>query len=103
MSNRRSKYTIQFEKIYPKDKSRSSSAIGKYFNIKPSVIQQAFSRGVGAYKSNPSSVRPSVKSPDQWGNARKLKLVLNILKARKSGVVNRKRGHDADLIDKALK
>ena len=52
--SRRSKFTIEFEKIYPKDKSRSSSAIGKYFNIKPSVIQEAFNRGVGAYKSNPS-------------------------------------------------
>lgn len=101
--SRRSKFTIAFEKIYPEGKSRSSTAIGKYFNIKPSIIQEAFNRGVGAYKSNPASVRPSVKSPDQWGNARKLKLVLNILKARKGGRVNRKRGQDSDLIDKALK
>ena len=101
--SRRSKYTIAFEKLYPEGKSRSSSAIGKHFNIKPSVIQDAFRRGVGAYKSNPSSVRPSVKSPDQWGNARKLKLVLNILKARKGGKVNRGRGQDSDLVDKGLK
>ena len=101
--SRRSKFTIEFDKIYPDNKSRSSSAIGKHFSIKPSVIQEAFNRGVGAYKSNPSSVRPSVKSPDQWGNARKLKLVLNILKARKGGKIDRKRGEDSDLIDKALK
>jgi len=101
--SRRSKFTIEFEKIYPKDKSRSSATIGKHFNIKPSVIQEAFKRGIGAYKSNPSSVRPSVKSPEQWGNARKLKLVLNILKARKGGRINRGRGHDSDLIDKGLK
>ena len=101
--SRRSKYTIAFEKLYPEGKSRSSSAIGKHFNIKPSVIQDAFRRGVGAYKSNPSSVRPSVKSPDQWGNARKLKLVLNILKARKGGRIDRGRGQDSDLVDKGLK
>ena len=101
--SRKSKYTLAFNKLYPEGKSRSSSAIGKHFNIKPSVIQEAFNRGVGAYKSNPSSVRPSVKSPDQWGNARKLKLVLNILKARKGAKVTRGRGQDSDLVDKALK
>ena len=101
--SRKSNYTLAFNKLYPEGKSRSSSAIGKHFNIKPSVIQDAFKRGVGAYKTNPSSVRPSVKSSDQWGNARKLKLVLNILKARAGGAINRKRGHDSDLIDKALK
>ena len=101
--SRRSKYTIAFEKLYPEGKSRSSSAIGKHFNIKPSVIQDAFRRGVGAYKSSPSSVRPSVKSSAQWGNARKLKLVLNILKARKSGRIDRGRGQDSDLVDKGLK
>ena len=98
--SRRSKFTIEFDKIYPKDKSRSSSAIGKHFNIKPSVIQDAFRRGVGAYKSNPSSVRPSVKSSDQWGNARKLKLVLNILKARKGGKINMGKGQDGDLVER---
>ena len=98
--SRRSKFTIEFDKIYPKDKSRSSSAIGKHFNIKPSVIQDAFLRGVGAYKTNPSSVRPSVKSSDQWGNARKLKLVLNILKARKGGKINMGKGQDGDLVER---
>ena len=29
-----------------------------------------FKRGVGAYKTNPSSVRPQVKSPEQWAYAR---------------------------------
>jgi len=101
--SRQSKYTIAFNKIYPEDKSRSNSAIGKHFNIKPSVIKEAYMRGLGAYGSNPSSVRPSVKSKEQWGNARKLKLVLNILKARKGGKINRGRGQDADLVDKGLK
>lgn len=29
-----------------------------------------YNRGVGAYKTNPSSVRPSVSSPEQWAQAR---------------------------------
>ena len=101
--SRRSKYTIEFDKLYPEDKSHSFSAIGKHFNIKPSIIKDAYMRGLGAYGSNPTSVRPSVKSKEQWGRARSNKLVLIILKARKGGKINRGRGHDSDLIDKALK
>ena len=101
--SRRSKYTIAFEKLYPEGKSRSSSAIAKHFNIKKSVLDDAYSRGIGAFKSNRSAVRKGVSSPEQWGKPRQYKLVLNILKARKGGAINRTRGSDADLIDKALK
>ena len=43
--SRRSKFTIDFEKIYPKDKSRSRGAIAKHFKIKKSVLDDAFDRG----------------------------------------------------------
>lgn len=33
-------------------------------------LKIVYNRGVGAYKSNPSSVRPSVSSPEQWAQAR---------------------------------
>ena len=33
-------------------------------------LKICFNRGVGAYKTNPGSVRPSVKSADQWAHAR---------------------------------
>jgi len=33
-------------------------------------LQTIFNKGVGAYKTNPQSVRPNVKSPEQWGMAR---------------------------------
>lgn len=36
----------------------------------PSVLMQVFRRGVGAYKTNPESVRPNVTSPEQWGLGR---------------------------------
>ena len=101
--SRRSKFTIEFEKIYPKDKSRSSATISKFFNIKKSVLDDAYSRGVGAFNSNRSAVRKGVSSQEQWAKPRQYKLVLNILKARKGGRINRNRGEDSDLIDKALK
>lgn len=34
------------------------------------MLTAVFNRGVGAYKTNPSSVRPNVSSPEQWGLAR---------------------------------
>ena len=98
--SRRSKFTIDFEKIYPKDKSRSSNAIGKHFKIKKSVLDEAFARGVGAYNTNRAAVRKGVSSPEQWGKPRQYKLVLNILKARKGGKINMGKGQDGDLVEK---
>ena len=34
------------------------------------MLSAVFRRGVGAYNTNPSSVRPSVSSSDQWAYAR---------------------------------
>jgi len=34
------------------------------------MLEAVFRRGVGAYRTNPESVRPSVMGPDQWGLAR---------------------------------
>ena len=34
------------------------------------TLQKVFNRGVGAYKTNPGSVRPNVKSKEQWAFAR---------------------------------
>ena len=36
----------------------------------PGVLAQVFERGVGAYNTNPGSVRPGVTSADQWAYAR---------------------------------
>ena len=35
-----------------------------------SMLRQVFERGVGAYETNPGSVRPGVSGPDQWAYAR---------------------------------
>ena len=34
------------------------------------MLEAVFRRGVGAYRTNPQSVRPNVTGPDQWGLAR---------------------------------
>jgi HK97 family phage major capsid protein len=34
------------------------------------TLSKVYERGIGAYKSNPASVRPSVSSPEQWAAAR---------------------------------
>ena len=35
-----------------------------------SMLGKVFKRGVGAYRTNPASVRPSVRSEEQWAYAR---------------------------------
>ena len=34
------------------------------------MLAAVFRRGVGAYRTNPESVRPTVSGPDQWAYAR---------------------------------
>lgn len=97
---RKSKYTIELDKIYPEGKSRSKSALSKHFKIPMSILNEVYDRGLAAARSQ--GMRPSVKSPQQWSQARMSKLIVNIVKARKGGAINRGRGQDSDLIDKAL-
>ena len=59
------------------------------------TLVAVFKRGVGAYKTNPSSVRPNVKSPEQWAYAR----VNSFLRALKSGKFGSGK-HDTDLFPK---
>ena len=58
-----------------------------------SKLEKVFERGVGAYKTNPESVRPSVDNPDQWAYAR----VNSFLYALKKGKF-RGGKHDTDLL-----
>lgn len=59
-------------------------------------LKIVFNRGVGAYKSNPSSVRPTVKSPEQWAHAR----VNSFLYALRN-LKYRGGKHDTDLLPKS--
>ena len=56
------------------------------------TLSAVFRRGVGAYNTNPSSVRPSVRSSDQWAYAR----VNSYLRALRTGRFKGGR-HDTDL------
>lgn len=57
------------------------------------TLAAVFRRGVGAYKTNPQSVRPSVTSPEQWAYAR----VNSFLYALRNGKF-RSGKHDTDLL-----
>jgi len=59
------------------------------------TILEVFKRGIGAYKTNPSSVRPGVQSADQWAFAR----CNSFLYALKEGMFKRGK-HDTDLLPK---
>ena len=50
------------------DHNEKVKASHKKTNLR--TLTAVFKRGVGAYKTNPSSVRPNVKSPEQWAYAR---------------------------------
>jgi hypothetical protein len=55
---------------FDKDEDHSITEISKISGFKRSGLQTIYNKGIGAYKTNPQSVRPSVKSKEQWGMAR---------------------------------
>ena len=65
-------YKQQFNKKYgfKPDKAHSIKEIAKITGYCGGQLQIIFNKGIGAYKTNPQSVRPSVKSPEQWAMAR---------------------------------
>jgi len=65
-------YKDKFNKKYgfEKGEPHSISEIAKITGYKLSGLKTIFDKGVGAFKTNPASVRPSVKSPEQWGMGR---------------------------------
>lgn len=65
-------YKQKFNKKYgfPKDEPHSLKDIAKITGYKMSGLQTIFDKGIGAYKTNPESVRPQVRSPEQWAFAR---------------------------------
>lgn len=65
-------YKEKYNKAYgfePKQ-SHSLEDISKTTGISLIGLQAIYNKGIGAYKTNPRSVRPSVKSKEQWAMAR---------------------------------
>ena len=56
-------------------------------------LEKVFERGIGAYKTNPGSVRPNVSSPEQWAYARVNSFLFALKKGRFQGGK-----HDTDLL-----
>jgi hypothetical protein len=55
MSTFKSKYNNKYG--FPKNESHSVQDISKTTGIKKSILQEVYDRGIGAWKSNPTSVR----------------------------------------------
>lgn len=79
----------------PKDQANSKKDISKLTKIPMSILDDVYDRGVGAYKTNPASVRPSVKSKEQWAMGRVYSFVM-----KQSGTWGKA---DKDLADKVKK
>ena len=62
------KYNLKYNK--GKDVSNSKQKITRQTGVSKRILDQVFDRGVGAFKTNRSAVRPQVKSPEQWAYAR---------------------------------
>lgn len=65
-------YKQKFNKKYGYkiNQSHSLKEISDITGYSYSGLQKIFNKGIGAYKTNPGSVRPSVKSPEQWAYGR---------------------------------
>lgn len=55
---------------YPANESHDLEEISKDTGVSIKGLQQIYNKGIGAYKTNPESVRPNVKSKEQWAMAR---------------------------------
>ena len=62
------KYNKKFG--YPKYKSHDLKQISRDTRVSLKGLQQIYNKGIGAFKTNPKSVRPTVKSKEQWAMAR---------------------------------
>ncbi len=100
--------TEYFKRHNIKETSLSKSDIARISKIPKSVIDEVYDRGIGAYKTNPQSVRTkdgkkNVKAPlsakmskEQWAMARVYSFV-NKLEGKT------KLNHDTDLLEKIKK
>ena len=64
----RNKYNKKYG--YSDNDSHSLEEISKDTGVSMKGLQKIYNKGIGAYKTNPSSVRPNVKSKEKWAMAR---------------------------------
>jgi hypothetical protein len=106
MSTFKQKFNRRFKQ--DKDESNSKSKMSKLTGIPKSILDEVYDRGVGAYKTNPQSVRmkgtfkKNVKAPlskklskEQWAISRVYAFIMKTLNPREP------QNQDKDLIKKA--
>jgi len=54
----------------------SMADVSRLSGMPTAALQEVYNKGIGAYKTNPGSVRPSVKSKEQWAMARVYSFVM---------------------------
>jgi len=81
-------YKKRFNKKYnfKPDEPHSIKQISDITGYKLSGLQTIYNKGIGAYKSNPQSVRPNIKSPEQWAMAR---IYSSVSKGSKANKIDR--------------
>ena len=70
--------SVAFKKKHnvPVDEGLSLTEISKLSGMPRAALQEVYNRGIGAYKTNPGSVRPQVKSAEQWAFGRLYSFVM---------------------------
>jgi len=81
VKSRASIFTTRFNKQYGGLKDKSIKNLSKYFKIQPSILNTIYDKGA---------------------RARLYKGILNIMKARKTGVLPSSEAHDKSLVKKAM-
>jgi hypothetical protein len=76
----RQKYNKKYG--YNQNESHDLNEIAKDTGVSKKGLQQIYNKGIGAYKTNPQSVRPNVKSKEQWAKARVYSAVMGGKAAR---------------------
>jgi len=64
----------------PKGEGLSLKEIAKLSKMPLKALQEVYNKGIGAYKTNPTSVRPQVKSAEQWAYGRVYAFVMKTKK-----------------------
>lgn len=85
MTTYKEKFNLKYN--FPKNKSHTLDEISKLTNYKKSGLEIIYKKGKGAFYSNPQSVRPHVKSSDQWAKAR---VYASVHKGSKSHKIDKK-------------
>ena len=95
MSPKTNKHKFNEKYKQPKNEPNSKKDISKLTGISMKILDEVFDRGVGAFKTNPESVRKTVKSPEQWAMGRVYSFVM-----KQKGTWGKA---DKDLADKVRK